>query len=479
MSISHSLLRNTFFSIVSNLLNRLGNTLLLIFILQTLSIDAGGIYDLGISFFFIGSRFAFWGLDHLITREVAKDRTRIDQFASNFLFARIVLALIVIGLTTLIVSVAPYSAETRTVILLMVAGILPENITNLCWGIFAAFEEFYQTTFGILGSIAAKFLGGLLLVTSGFGVAGVAGAILVGHVLAAIVNLWLVNRRYVTRWQRPQRAFLQQQLTVAVPFIFIGMFYILDNRFDKVLLSLLSNTEAVGVYAAATAVIVALNMVAEGYRIAVLPIMTRYRQQNPARVSELYQRSIRILLALALPLTVGTLLLTDELIRFIYRQPLPEAVPALRIMVLALAFMFVNVVQNRLLIVYDKQAVTARFLLITTLLNLTVNALLIPRLDATGAAIGRAVSVGVLFILNSSAVAPLLPSNAMWPLLLRLGVANGIMAGVVWISAPLGFWPQVGIGALSYGIAVFMLGVISADDIRLISLRDNSHIKRN
>ena len=92
MVVLSSLFRNSLFSIATNIVNRLGNALILILIVNKLGAEYAGVYLLGVSYFFIGSRFAFWGLDHLLTREVSKARHKASRFVSNFALTRFALA---------------------------------------------------------------------------------------------------------------------------------------------------------------------------------------------------------------------------------------------------------------------------------------------------------------------------------------------------------------------------------------------------
>jgi O-antigen/teichoic acid export membrane protein len=466
MSAIDSLLRNTVFSIVTNLLNRFGNTLLFIFIIQATGVASGGVYNLALAYFFIASRFAFWGLDQLLTREVARDRSNAQLFINNFMFARIVLALITIALLSGFVALLSYPPQTKLVIMIMLLGVLPENINNLCWGAYAAFEEYYFSSISTIINLVAKLGIGAFLVWQGAPLAAIALALLGGHIIAMVVNLVFVRRRYITHWQKPSLAFLKEQMPIALPFLFIGMFFILDNRVDTILLSLLSTEEAIGIYGAALALITALAVIPEGYRTAILPVMARYAREGNAKVERLYQNSYRLMLLLGVPMAIGTFLIAEDVVTFVYRQELPEAVTALRIMALAVAFLFLSPINNRLLIVYNRQGLTARILGIMTALNIVLNVWLIPEWGALGAAIGRTVSISTMFILSTIAVRQVAGRQPLASYVWRTLICGGIMGVVVWQSADFGMWVQIAVGAIAYCATVLLVRLVSPSELR-------------
>lgn len=464
LQIAESLFRNSFFSILTNILNRVGNFVLFVAIVQILGVEKAGVYTLGVSYFFIGSRFSFWGLDHLLTREVAKERSAAAVYFSNFALIRFSLSTLTILIFLIIVQFTGYSPETKLVISLMLCSIWPENINNLCWANFAAFEEFHFTSLSVTGGSLVQITIGLFLLTQGYGLVAMAIIFLANNLVALLINLTIVHYRYIQRWPRPSWAFIHPQLRLSWPFVFIGIFFILDNRLDNVILSFVSSEEAIGLYGAASAVIVALGMIPQGYRIAVLPILTRTYQASTERLLTFYARSYKYLLLIGLPLTAATFLLADELIPLIYRHELPAAVPSLQIMSLMLACLFLNVLDNRLLIVVNRQDLLARFLVITTGLNVLINLVLSPSLGAVGASIARVVSVVTLFILNAWVLRPYLPGFQGWRYVTRPLLGTLVMSLAVWQSAAWGLWAQTAIGLTVYLLVLLLLGTFPAEE---------------
>ncbi len=463
-----SLTRNTFFGILSSILSRVGNTILFILVINTLGLTGGGTYNLGLAYFFIASRFAFWGLDHLLTREVAKDRSKAGLYLTNFLFARGVLALLIVILFIILVKIVNYDPSTELVIILMLLSVFPENINNLCWSSYAAFEEYHLANIGMIANVAIKLGLGFLLLFLGADLAEVALALLLGHSMAMFINLVLVRKRYLPNgWRRPEPTFIKEQLIIGLPFIFVSVFFILDNRLDNILLSFFSTEAEIGIYGSAVAIIVALSLIPEGYRIAILPVMARYREEGDQPLQVLYSRSYKFLLTMALPLTIATIVMADEIVALLYKDALPETAMALRILAIAVTFIYINILNNRLLIVHNRQNLIARFLLVAFLVNVLANLILMPTFGAIGAAISRISSMFALFILTSWAANQFISDVGRSKYFWRLLLSTAIMGVAVWLLSPWGIWVQVFAGMLIYVVLLLLTGGLSREEINI------------
>jgi O-antigen/teichoic acid export membrane protein len=226
--------------------------------------------------------------------------------------------------------------------------------------------------------------------------------VIVGASLAGMLfNLLLLHWHFIKK-QDGQitvsmwTTWLQQ----AFPFFFVTVFYTLDYQLDTVLLSLWQSETAVGIYGAATTVLFVLLFIPQSLREAIFPAMARLYPENLPALRKLYCTASRWLLAAALPIVVGGTLIARDLMTFVYQEAFYESGRVLQIMLWSLLLLFINVPNNRLLIVAGKQREVAWFTIISTSVNVLLNAWLIPRYSYVGAAVARLVSTSVFFILT-------------------------------------------------------------------------------
>jgi len=464
MTLFGRLLRNAGFSILANLLNRTANTILFILISRTLGPAEAGTYSLAISYFFIGARVASWGLNHLLTREVARRREQAGRYLVNFVILRAGLAITAIGAIAVLIRFLPYSQPTRSVILIVILAILPENISDICQALFMAFEKMgYLSVVAFMGAVIKLALGayffwqGWNTETVAIIYTGTTSLIMIANLAIALFQLtrpvWLFD------W-----AFCRQQVRIAIPFVFVSVFFIMDNRLGIVLLSLLGNEEMVGHYSAAMTIVSALMMLPEGYRTAVFPVMAHFQTQSEAAVTRLYAQSFKYLLLLALPLATGMMLVANDVIALVYKPDFAPAGPVLSVIVWSLGFFFLNMINSRLLIVNDRQDLIARSLLVNTVVTVVLNVLLVPLFGVLGAAIAKATTAALLFVQYSLAAKRHLKNFSPWPYLGRPVAASALMTISVLIAHSYSLFIQIGVGAAVYLVTLVVTGTFPPEE---------------
>jgi O-antigen/teichoic acid export membrane protein len=174
-----------------------------------------------------------------------------------------------------------------------------------------------------------------------------------------------------------------------------------------ILLSFLTNASAVGYYSVAYKFIDGVGFVSAYLTGALFPVMSRLAHESLAGLRELYLFALRLLIAVAFPIMAVMLVLADRIIDLFYPQ-FPQSIAALRILILFLAFSYVNGVTQYALIAVDKQRRITKAFVVGVLFNLIANVVLIPHFGINAAAAVTVLSEVVL-------LAPFL--SGMWPLL--------------------------------------------------------------
>src|SRR5690606_26688244 len=121
------------------------------------------------------------------------------------------------------------------------------------------------------------------------------------------------------------------------------------------------------------------------YLLAVFPVMSRFYVESSESLRFTYRRSIKYLIMIAIPLISIVFFLAPDIIRIIYSEEYLRSVPALQVLILASAFMFINGVTSNLLGSADRQVTVTRITGLGALFNVAVNLLLIPGFNFMGA----------------------------------------------------------------------------------------------
>ena len=100
---------------------------------------------------------------------------------------------------------------------------------------------------------------------------------------------------------------------------------------------------------------------------------------------------------IALPIAVGTMLLSEHLIDTIYGEEYVKTIPALKILSLALVFIFVNYIMMNILVAVDRQMTNAIMAGTCVFVNIVLNMCLIPHYGYLGAGAATVITEIVLF----------------------------------------------------------------------------------
>lgn len=467
------LLSNTFLAFTSNIIVRASNSLLFIFIGRSLGPTAGGVFNLGITYFTVVFALSAWGLHELLVREVAPRREESGRYLSNYLAIRLALATAVYAFLLLALGfILPYSPTTEVAIRILALAVFPEAIFSIVQALFQAHERLLPPALVATVGSAIKLGGGLWLLYNGYDVRQIAWMVPVGSGLSLLLFLPFLWRLFRDTQRRlPGRlswsldwAFTWSQLRHTPSFVVIHLFSLLDYQADAFLISLLLTETDVGWYGAAQTVMLAFWMMPTALRAAIYPLMARYRYEAYDKLVLLYQKASQYLVVFILPAAAGVFLLAPGIIRLIFDASFDPAVPALRWSIWAVVFGFLNVPNARLMLVYDRQRAAAWLTGLSMGVNVVLNLLLIPAYGIAGAAMARTIASLAFFLLIYGYVQRNILRSSVLPALVRPGLATVAMAAVVWQLRAYGLLLPILAGVAAYGAAGFFLRIVPAED---------------
>ena len=442
------------------------NTLAFILIARWAGASQAGIFSLGTTYLVVFSA-ASWGLNELLIRQVARDRSTSSQYFYSFLCLQVLFALTGYTLLYFIVGrLLGYQPTTYTPILVLGISLIPDSLGNIGQSLLAAHERFFVPTIsGTLASLV-KIGGTIYFMTSGYGLLGVCWVWTIGSCLGATITIlsaaYLAGRMRASQWL--DRKFWIMNLKLAVPFIVMGFLLTLEFQNDVIILSLFRNEIDVGWYGAVTTIIFALTMLAQGFRAAVYPLMAIYHKSAPEKLAHIYDLSFFYLGAFVLPMAVGLTLMSKDIILLLYGKQFLGSILPLQIIAWFLIFSYLNVPNARLMLVSEQQNRLTKFLLISMITNIVLNFLLDPKYGAVGASVARLCSALVFFIPNYLFVIRNIQVHNLFSTLAKPFEATLIMGIVVWFIHDLNLWMAILTGIIVYMISLLLLRGISIEE---------------
>lgn len=266
----------------------------------------------------------------------------------------------------------------------------------------------------------------MVLVVTLLLLAGLPGAIVgmtAAHVLVALASVLWARRRLPARPVEPQEP---RQLRRALSFGAKGYganaLALLSTRIDLLVLSAVASAAAVGHYAIAIALTAVLWLVPSALSDVLFPRIAALSASDEGDLRAFFEgKSLRhtvLLVLLALPVLIGPLL---ALVVPIYGAAFRPAVELALILLPGVVLMGVTGVLSATIVGRGKPQYSLYTALIVTPLTLVTYVLLIPALDAFGAALAKSLSYALSFALTvffyrrvtgAGAIAQFVPTRA-------------------------------------------------------------------
>ncbi|MCA9927156.1 MAG: flippase [Anaerolineales bacterium] len=383
-------LQNSVLNLIAGISQRLGQTLLFIFIARLLTQDETGAFKLANTYASVLLTFSLWGLDHLLIREVAKNKERVNQYLTGYFGIRLILATALWLILAFIMPLLPYTADSKTLILLLTFTIIPSNLNNLYQAAWMALENIKKITLITLIFSLIRAFGGILLLWITQSVVQIAYLFIVAYLLELIANILITHRHPdFSRFSIPiVPSFWFTHFKIAFPLIIVSLVFIVEYQFDVVILSFYRPEREIGVYGTASTLVTLLLFGTRSFQLAVFPVISR-AYHNQRGLAGIYIKSMAFIVSAALIVIFIMSIFSQSIIKIVFGTAYVTAGPILTILVWVLFFSAINVSNSRLMIAANKQRVMAIFASLSMSTSVLLSFWLVPRYGGIGSAWAR------------------------------------------------------------------------------------------
>jgi O-antigen/teichoic acid export membrane protein len=314
--------------------------------------------------------------------DTANDQNRI---LSNLFSLRLLSALFFLGLAPIIIWLLPYDQAIKIGVLIATASFLFPALNQILVGLFQKKLRLDRVSIAEIASRLLLFAAAFAVAHFGYGLDGMLYAL----VLSSALNfglLWLFSKKYAKISLNFDKNLWLTIIKKTWPIgltIFLNLIYL---RADTLILSLLRDSNEVGIYGASYRVIDVLITLPFIFAGIVLPILTAGWQSNRDNFNSVLQKSFDLMVLLALPLIVGTQFVGKRIMTIVGGSEFAISGDILRVLILGAGIIFVGTVFSHAIIAIDhqKKIISAyAFVAATALIGYLV---FIPRYGYYGAA---------------------------------------------------------------------------------------------
>jgi O-antigen/teichoic acid export membrane protein len=446
--------------------------LLVVFLPRYLGPAAVGQFAIAGSIWAIMGMLVGFGMDTLLTKEIARNPERTPQLIGTTLILRVILFLFSCGVVALYVGMMEYPPTTVNIIWIIGLSIF---ITQIGLAGLAALQGIEAMHYSSLAGIISKACNtglGITVVLLGYGVY-IVGLV---NVTSALISTTLLLV-FLRRFYKPQ-FHLHIVPTLAMcrasfPYLMSGLGLILYGQVDVLIISSLINTQETGWYGAASQLFGTLLFIPVVFTTAVFPVLTRTYANAPDALPKILRKTFDLMLLVSIPIGLGIFVVAQQGITLLLGSEFTQSGSILALMGIVLIFTYQNVLIGQFLISTDRQNSWTIIMIVAAVLTIPLDLVLVPWCQRE---FGNGALAGALsFIITEFGMVVagiwLLPKGSlgwsnMW-MAIRILSAGLVMAGASWLVRDMFIAIPVIVGAITYIGMIAILRVVPNEDITL------------
>jgi len=427
-----------------------------------------GKYSFALVFTALFAVFIDLGFTTLIVRDVARDKSAAPKYLGNIAVITAILSIITFGLIVLIINLMHYPQDTTTAVLIFGVFIVFNAFGNLFRVTFRAFERMEYEALTLIVCRVITFSLALLALLLGYGLIEIACVFAIGGIIDLLLSSFICIKKFARPKVEFDFDFWKKAAKVALPIGSISIAAMIYIRIDTVMLSVMKGDAVVGWYNAAYNLVRALEPIPFFFGTALFPVMAILSVSSQGSLRIFYEKSMRYLLILGLPLAVGTTLLANRIIPLFYGDQFAHSIIALQILAWDILLFFLYVPLGRVILALDKQNQIPAIAGGCALINIILNLILIPPFSYIGAGIATIVTETVLFVAYFHVVSKYLYRLPFHKIVAKPVVACLVMALFVHFCSGINLVLLILSAAVLYFGVLYLLKEFSQEDINLL-----------
>jgi O-antigen/teichoic acid export membrane protein len=460
--------KNTAVRAAGEIVGKLGSLVLFAFLAREVGAAGVGVYVFAFAWAEVAMAPVGLGIDRYMLRRIAGDKSTLDLFFWNALYLKVARGVPLALLSIALVLALQLGSEKAWSVAIILVGVLLETFARTYISTFNAFERGELAAGAITTQRIVAAALGLAALAAGYGVVGVAVAFTTG----AAVQLALAHTLLVMKVRRPAgvlprdaRLELRRR---SLPFLAEDIFGLVLARIDVLLLSVLATSVVVGIYGSAYRLIDSTTFIVVALSGAFTAMYTYLGPDTIPSLRSVFQRSLKLAIALLLPIAVAFAVVAEPLCRAFFGDGLASAADPLRLLAPVVVMFGVIVMCTNLVVSRSDPMRVVRVVAVVAAVNLILNLALIPPFDEEGAAIAMLASE-IVYVLLALRIAVPLAGGVDWLRTLGAPAVAGAVMALTMLPVSGSLAPALAVGSAAY-LAAFVAveSVVDPGDLRFV-----------
>ena len=465
MSQIKTIFKNMSWLLVSQIIASICGFIWSVLMARYLGVDGYGILGFAISFTGILSIFFDLGIGIHSVRHIATDYDSAPKYLGNAIPLKSLFS--IGGFILIFIVLILIKADEITIIVTLLFAIeqIIKKFIELMNASFQAFEEGKYQGIGntILNLLLLLFI--IISITTDLGIIGISISYIIANIITLIYIYYVFNKHIIKPSFEFDKTFCKTITIAAIPFAASVILSSIYYSIDMVMLTKFVGNYATGIYNATYKLISVFTLFYSVYSAVIFPVMSKLFKNDKKLLLISYEKSIKYLMLVMIPLAVGTMYYSLDIIQLIYGHKYDAAAPVLSILIWTVCLLFISGAGNTLLNASHKEVTVTKIYFIAAIFNVVLNIFIIPYFSYNGAAITTVLSDLLIVAIQTYVIYKLghRPNKKLYSDLIKIVLGSAIL-GIVLNFLNLTMWIAIPIGLIIYLVVVYLLKVFDKDD---------------
>lgn len=469
MSQVQTIFKNVSWLMISQVIASICGFIWTILIARYLGVSDYGVLGFAISFAGLFGITLDFGISTHIVRHIATNYDSAPKYLGNAIPLKSIFLLCTFILALIILIMMKADELTITIALLFVIEASVKSFIGFLNGCFQAFEEAKYQGIGntILNVLLLIFI--VIAIFGNFGLYGITFAYVISNLIAVLYEYYVLNKHITKPKFEFDKKFSKKIILFSLPFAATGFLYTVYYSIDVVMLTNLVGNYATGIYNATYKLISVLTIFYSMYTAVIFPVMSKFYENDKKLLFVSYEKSIKYLMIIMIPLSIATMIYSLDIIQLIYGHEYDNASSVLSILIWTVCLLFISGAGNTLLNASHKELTVTKIYAIAAAFNVILNFFMIPYLSYDGAAITTVLSDLLIVIIQIYVIYKLGYKHDK-KLYMDLGkvILGSVILGIALYFLKLNMWIAIPVGIIIYLTIIYLLKVFDNDDIYVI-----------
>lgn len=462
---------NNIFSLgISRILSGLILFFVYIRLVTYLGPDRFGQFSLVLAFYTIFLLFIDFGVSRYVIKQISIDKSQADKYLGNFLIAQLVLAFLILLIFKLIPVLAGYDPTIINAMGVVAFGLFLSALSIPFASILQAWQKIHLVA-------AVYFLN--TLINAGwlyYAIFYDRDLIFMFYLYIAIGIVDLLLYAFLTK--KVARAnfridwkLIRNMFYAGLPFAFISGFEILIQKIDVVIQKVFLPFSEIGFYSSAYRFLDFLTFLPAVVAISLFPYFSERKTLFDNDTKKTVNQINKYLVAISLPIGVGSTLLAEKIILLLFDERYLPAVLVFQVLIWATVLTIFYAVPNTVMIA-KKTKKALQYLIFATLLNVIANFIFVPVYGILASAwitVATYLFVAAVYIWDSGRISDFhLLKYLKIPLF-----ASALMGIVLFYLSNLNLLVLIVLGALIYTFILILSGYLEKSDWQQLKIYFN------